>query len=417
MRKLISSSIAISLLFFTVGCRSTSDSSNQIEITLSGWQSNPNEGKLLDRLIRKFEANNPTIKVKREVINSQYMDVIRTRLIGEVAPDVFYLEAFEAPTLMKYGVLEPLNSYIEPGFKLNDFEPSLLNAFKREGQVYGIPKDFSTLALFYDSTALNQAGIAQPPKTWDELRKAAKKLTIDKNKDGKIDQYGMGIVPELPRQVFMIKAFGGKLVDQNNNAAFANQKGLEGLQLVIDQYRRDRSAAQASDVGANSNSEAFGQGRVAMTIDGAWAIPYLKETFPHLKFQTAEIPRVNNRKGTMIYTVAYVMNRQSKQKAASWKLIEFLTSESGMKSWANQGVALPSRRSVLAELKYDRNPIYAPFVAGAKYGTLWQAGETLPTIVTSFDNQFVSAMLGQQSLSEAMKRSQNTANREIYLSN
>jgi multiple sugar transport system substrate-binding protein len=88
-----------------------------------------------------------------------------------------------------------------------------------------------------------------------------------------------------------------------------------------------------------------------------------------------------------------------------------------MKAWANQGVALPSRRSVLARLKYDRNPIYAPLVTGAKYGTIWQAGETLPTIMTNFDNQFVSAMLGQQPLTDAMKRAQETANREIYLSN
>ncbi|MBD1846445.1 ABC transporter substrate-binding protein [Cyanobacteria bacterium FACHB-63] len=415
MRKLISSSIAISLLFFTVGCRSDSNL-KPIEITLSGWQSNPNEGKLLDQVIREFEVKNPNIKVKREVVNSQYMDVIRTRLIGEVAPDVFYLEAFEAPALIKSGVLEPLDSYIKPEFKLNDFEPNLLNAFKQNNNVYGIPKDFSTLALLYNQTALKSAGIAQPPKTWDELRQAAKKLTIDKNKDGKIDQYGMGIVSELPRQTFMIKAFGGKLVDQTDYATFDSPEGLQGLQLVIDQYRRDRTAAQATDVGANSNSEAFGQGRVAMTLDGNWAIPYLKETFPKLKFQTAEVPRINDRQGTMIYTVAYVMNRQSKQKAAAWKLIEFLTSESGMKAWAKQGVTLPSRRSVLAGMKYDRNPIYSPFVAGAKYGTLWQAGETLPTIVTSFDNQFVSAMLGQQPLPEAMKRAQNTANREIYLS-
>ncbi|MER3433178.1 MAG: ABC transporter substrate-binding protein [Leptolyngbya sp. ERB_1_1] len=416
MRKLLSRSVAIGLLFFTVGCRSSSNSTHQVEITLSGWQSNPNEGKLLDKVIREFEEKNPTIKVKREVINSQYMDVIRTRLIGEVAPDVFYLEAFEAPTLIKSGVLEPLNSYIKPEFKLNDFEPNLINAFKQNGNVYGIPKDFSTLALFYNSTALKNAGITQPPKTWDELRKVAKKLTIDKNKDGKIDQYGMGVVPELPRQTFMIKAFGGKLVDQNNYAAFANPDGLEGLQLVVDQYRRDRTAAQASDVGANSNSEAFGQGRVAMTLDGAWAIPYLRETFPKLKFQTAEVPKINDRQGTMLYTVAYVMNQRSTQKEAAWKLIQFLTNESGMKTWANQGVALPSRRSVLAGMKYDRNPLYSPFVAGAKYGTIWQAGETLPTIMTSFNNQFVSALLGQQPLLDAMKRAQETANREIYLS-
>lgn len=414
MKKLLSGLTAISLLFFT-SCRP--NPSNKIELTLSGWQSSPSEGRLLNQLIQKFETQNPNIDVKFEVINSQYMDVIRTRLIGNVAPDVFYLDAFEAPLLMKSGVLEPLNPYIKPDFKLNDFEPRLLNAFKQGEAIYGIPKDFSTLALFYNKAAFQQAGLTRPPQTWSELRQYAKKLTIDKNKDGKIDQFGMGILPELPRQAFMIKAFGGQLVNQDNYATFATPEGLRGLQLVIDQYRNDRSAAQPSDVGASSNTDAFGQGSVAMAIDGAWAVPHLKATFPNIPVSIAELPTINNRKGTMAYTVAYVINRESKHKDAAWKLIQFLTSEDGMKTWAKQGVALPSRRSVLAALRYDKNPIYAPFVAGAKYATIWQAGETLPTILTHFDNQFISAMLGQQSLSDAMKRAQETSNREIYLSN
>lgn len=412
MKKRLLSAIG---LLWLMGCQSHSP--EKIELTLSGWQSSPTEGRLLTELIKKFEAKHPNIDVKFEVINSQYMDVIRTRLIGDVAPDVFYLEAAEAPLLMQFGVLEPLNSYIKSDFKLNDFEPKLLNAFKQDKKIYGIPKDFSTLSLFYNVNALKQAGLSRPPRTWDELRQYAKKLTIDKNKDGKIDQFGMAITPELPRQVFMMKAFGGKLVDQHDYATFAMPKSLQGLQLVVDQYRRDRSAIQPSDVGANSNTEAFGQGKVAMTLDGAWAIPYLKETFPKTQFATAEVPTIAGRPGTMAYTVGYVINRQSKHKDAAWKLIQFLTSESGMKSWANQGVALPSRRSVLSQLRYDRNPLYSPFVSGAKYATIWQAGETLPTILTNFDNQFVSAILGQQTLTDAMKRAQDASNREIYLSN
>lgn len=417
MKKRCSGLIFSLLLVLPSACRLQSDKPETIEITLSGWQSNPNESKLLAKVISEFEAKHPNIRVKREVINSQYMDVMRTRLIGDVAPDVFYLEALEAPTLMQSGVLEPLNQYIKPNFNLNDFEPNLLNAFKQNGKLYGIPKDFSTLALFYNQTAFKAANLKEPPKTWAQLNEYAKRLTLDRNQDGKIDQYGIGIAPELPRQAFMIRAFGGQLVDQNQNAAFASPNGIRGLQLVIEQYRRDRTAAQPSDVGANSNSEAFGQGKVAMALEGAWAIPYLKETFPKVKFATAEVPTIAGKKGTMAFTVGYVMNRQSKHKPEAWKLIEFLTSKQGMKTWATQGLALPSRRSVAAELKYDRNPLYAPLVAGAKYATIWQGGETLPTIMTSFDNQFISALLGQQPLPEAMKRAEETANREIYLSN
>ena len=100
-----------------------------ITITLSGWQSNPNESQLLRQVLNKFESQHPTIKVKHEVINDQYMDVIKTRLIGDAAPDVFYLDAFQAPLLMNHGVLEPLNYYINEEFDLADFQPNLIKAF------------------------------------------------------------------------------------------------------------------------------------------------------------------------------------------------------------------------------------------------------------------------------------------------
>ena len=416
MKKLLSSLAFSALLLLTTACRSRDQNAEgTIEITLSGWQSSPIESQLLEKVIDQFEAKYPNIKVKHEVVNSQYMDVIKTRLIGDVAPDVFYLDAFEAPLLMKYEVLEPLNSYIKPEFNVSDFEPTLINAFKRDGKIYGIPKDFSTLALFYNQTAFANANL-QPPKTWSELVESSKKLTISKP-DGKASRYGFGITPELPRQQFIIQAFGGKLVDRNNYAAFATPESLRGLELIIEQYRRDRSSAQPSDVGASSGDDMLGQGKVAMLLSGAWSIPYFKETFPDLKFATAEVPTINGRKGTMAYTVAYVMNRKSTHKEAAWKLIEYLTSEATMKTSGNQGFALPSRRSVLAGLTYDRNSLYAPLAAGANYATIWQAGETLPTILTNFDNQFISALIGQQSLKDAMQKAQDTANREIYLSN
>lgn len=404
------------LLFVIItltSCTFARGNNSDITITLSGWQSSPNESQLLRRVLRDFEAEYPDIKVKYEVINQQYMDVIKTRLIGDTAPDVFYLDAFEAPLLMQNNVLEPLNSYINYEFDLTDFIPALLNAFKNQEKIYGLPKDFSTLAIFYNQQAFKAAKLIKPPTTWTELREDSQQLTRDWNSDRRIDQYGLGIIPELSRQSFLIKTFGGTLIDQNGYATFATPEGLKGLQLVVDLYRKYRTAAQPSDVGASTGSEMFGQGKAAMVIEGSWAIPYLKETFPKLKFATAELPTIAGKKGTMAYTVAYVMNKRTKHKDAAWKLIAYLTSKKGMKAWANQGLVLPSRQSVIAELGYDQNPLYAPFVAGADYATIWQAGETLPTVLMHFNNQFISALIGEQSLNEAMQRAQVSANQEI----
>jgi len=382
-----------------------------VTVRLSGWSADPSEKQLLQKVIHNFEATHNQIKVKYEAIADQYMDVIKTRLIGSTAPDVFYLDSFEAPALMKYGVLEPLDAYLTPA-TIADFEPRLLKAFEYNGKIYGLPKDFSTLALFYNEKAFAAAGLSVPPQTWEQLRIYSRQLTSLSNHDGTIDQFGFGLTPELARQMFMLQAFGGELINAEGRATFATPQSLQGLQLVVDQYRQDKSTVQPTDVGTNSGTEMFGQGKVAMVIEGGWAIPYFKSTFPDLKYATAEVPTVNDKKGTMAYTVAYVMNKQSKHKQAAGELIAYLTGEEGMKVWTSGGSALPTRQSVTT-LSYNRHPLYAPFIAGTKYATIWQAGENLPTISTNFNNQLISALLGEQPLSTAMQLAQTTANQEI----
>ena len=382
-------------------------SSPPITVKLSGWIGNPLEQKLLKQVIQDFERQHPQIKVKYEAIADQYMDVIKTRLVGEAAPDVFYLDALEAPFLMGQNVLEPLDSYINPKFDLTDIEPNLLKNFKYQNHIYGLPKDYSTLALFYNKQAFTNVGLTSPPTTWEQLRTYSKQLT------GKLNKYGFGEVPELARQAYKITAFGGEIVDKKDYATFANYPGLQGLQLVINQYQKDRSSAQKSDVGTNSGSEMFGQNKVAMVIEGNWAIPYLQETFPKLKFATAEIPKINHQKATMVFTVAYVMNKQAPHKAEAWELISYLTGKEGMKKWTGTGFALPARKSVAQQLGYDQDPLRAPLVAGVDYATPWQLGKYPATIINNFDNQFISVLLGQQPLKQAMLKAQNTANQQI----
>ncbi|ANB60921.1 ABC transporter substrate-binding protein [Anoxybacteroides amylolyticum] len=378
----------------------------KVEVTLAGWGGNPTEQKLLQQTLDEFQNKYPNIKVKYEVISDQYMDVIKTRLVGGEGPDVFYLDAFEAPALIKTGALEPLDKYVTDDFDINDFEKPLLDAFKGEdGKIYGFPKDYSTLALFYNKKMFQEAGV-EVPKTWDELREVAKKLTKG------TQVYGFGVAPELARLYYIAESKGGKVVT-DNKASFADPKVVEALQPIVDMHLKDKSAAQPSEVGANWGGEMFGQGKAAMVIEGNWAIPFLKDTFPNLEYGTAEIPTINGKKATMAYTVAYVMNKNSQKKEAAWKLLSFLTGKEGMKIWTSKGLALPTRKSVAAELGFDKDPLRGPIVAGASYATVWQNGTNLPIITNNFNNQFVSAFLGQRPLADALKEAQETANKEI----
>ncbi|PSF32094.1 ABC transporter substrate-binding protein [Aphanothece hegewaldii CCALA 016] len=409
--KLIAIALLVAVLISCQNFLSHSSKNQPVTIKISGW-GDPIERRLLQEVIQNFETTHPNIKVKYEVISEQYMDVIQARLIGNAAPDVFYLDAIQAPFLMDKNVLEPLESYITPAFNLADFEENFLSPFKYDTHIYGLPKDYSTLALFYNKKALADVGLNQPPQTWDELLTYSQRLTVDRNGNGRIDQYGLGVTPELARLAYIIKAFGGLVVNQSGYATFASDESLAGLRLVVDQYQ-ERTSVRASDVGAKSGGEMLGRGKVAMVIEGSWVIPFLHENFPQMEFATAEVPRINDRSGTMMLTVAYVMNRESKHKQAAWELISYLTSSEGMAKWASSGLVLPTRRTVALELGYDRDPLRIPLIAGVKYATTWQIGQHPALVMNNFNNQFFSALLGEQPLTQAMKRAENEANEQI----
>jgi len=67
-----------------------------------------------------------------------------------------------------------------------------------------------------------------------------------KNGDSKIEQYGFGVLPELDNTIIN-ESLGGELINPNGKAIFASRESLKGLQLIIDQYRKDKSSAQPSD--------------------------------------------------------------------------------------------------------------------------------------------------------------------------
>ncbi|PFA63180.1 ABC transporter substrate-binding protein [Bacillus sp. AFS015802] len=383
---------------------SSNGGDEKVEITLAGWGGNPSEQKLLTQTIADFEEKHPNIDVKHEVISEQYMDVLKTRLIGGEGPDVFYLDALEAPALIDTGVVEPLDDYVTEDFDVEDFEKPMLEAFKVDGKTYGFPKDYSTLALFYNKKMFEEAGV-EVPKTWDELREVSKALT----KDG---VYGFGVAPELARLYHIAQSTGGEVV-KDDQANFASDKVVNALQPIIDQHNKDKTSAQASEVGANWGGEMFGQGKAAMVIEGNWAIPFLADTFPDVEYGTAELPTINGEKGTMAYTVGYVMNAASEKKEASWELISYLTGKEGMETWTSKGFALPTRKSVAEKLGYDKDELRGALVAGAPYATVWAEGKNLPIIMNNFNNQFIAAFLGDRPLDEALKEAEKQANSEI----
>jgi multiple sugar transport system substrate-binding protein len=355
--------VAIFLFLWLAGCRQADTES----VRITGWLASPVEERLMGVLVREFEAQHPDIPVHYEPITANYMDKLLLMLGTRTAPDVFMLEAFWVPTLAGYDLLQPLNGIIPD---TSDFEPLLLDALCADGRLYGLPKDWSTLVLYYHPEMLAEARLAGPPRTWDEFAAAAARLTRDTNGDGRIDRYGYVHTEALEYSLPFVWQNGGEFVDAEGRAAFADPGFVEAL-AFLQQLKARGIAVLPTDVGAAWNMDAFGRGRAAMAISGLWAVNFLRETFPEMPFRVAPLP-AGRQSATVVFVVGYAMSRHARHPERALQLLRFLTSPEGGRLWAEAGVGLPPRRSMTLTPDFRRDVIRRVFAESLAQARPWR---------------------------------------------
>lgn len=73
--------------------------------------------------------------------------------------------------------------------------PKVLRLFNQEGRLKALPVTFSTVFMTYNPEIFDDHNIPKPSRNWtiEEFLDAARKLTIDTNGDGILDQYGFAL--------------------------------------------------------------------------------------------------------------------------------------------------------------------------------------------------------------------------------
>lgn len=379
------------------------------EITVGTWKGTDAEVKAFDELLAAF-TEETGIKVKKKVYND-YQTQLQTDLVGGTAPDVFYVDAFLAPELSKQGVLEPLDQYIEQAEKdLGDFYEPAINAFKSDDQLFGLPKDYSTLGLYYNKKLIEDAGFTADdiPTEMGQLPEFLGELQ---------EKLPSGVTPaittsELARHMFVLQSGGTDIVDENGMAVLSQQDQIKALQPLVDAYQ-DKLVQRPADLGQGWAGDSFGAEKAAIMIEGNWAISHIEQNFPNVEMGTKEVPTIDGNSGSMMFTVSYSLNSDSEEKAAGWEFINYATSKDGMKIWSEGAGVLPSLKSIAEELNLQDDELKAPFVAAGAYATPWQKGDSLSIVAREYNNLLPAALKGDMTLEEAMKKAEETANKDI----
>ena len=370
-------------------------------VTLSGWASSPTETKLLKQVLRGFSKTFPQIKVEYAPVSGDYPAAMLARFAARTPPDVFYVDSNVIPDWIKQGVLEPLDPFIsKQKFPVSPFFPSLVQAFKGpDGKVYGLPKDWSPLAMETNDRLLAAAKV-KAPTTQKQLTAAAQKLRKTMPSGGR----PICLSPSWDRLLAFVYQNGGSFVDVKKKKMTVNTPVVTSTVAWYVNLIQSGLAGTPSQLGVDWCGEALGKEKAAIIFEGNWLVPYMGDTFPGVKFTINRMISGNKGHGNLAFTVSYSMSRDSKNKDAAWQLLRYLVSKPGMKTWTSKGLALPSRSDVAPVAGRQ------PFIADASAAHAWQFAPGFAKVIDIANNELTAVIDGKQTADKALQKIASAGN-------
>lgn len=393
----------------------------QVTITYSDWQLAQDVwGRSLRDAIAEFEKENPGIKVKPEPVPLAQRDVKFTTAIraGE-GPDVFALDANPVRQYIAEGWVRDLTPFVqkEGGDKFtSDFYPNTLVPVTVDGKIYGIPMNTVAMGLVYNSKLFEEAGIAAPPKTWDEFRAVSKKLTRASTAGGPVDRWAFTVVMAPAgfdlRVSSIIRGFGGDFLTPDwKHSALDTPQVKAAFNYILDLIQVDKTIPPGvTQVDANGARRMLANRQVAMKIGTTWSFAEVSAMNPQLDgwnvLKIAPMPRQPGA-GKAVYTTLYqksiFINQNSKNPDAAWKLVKFLTEGPRMQRWFDDNNMLSSRRSVNeGYAKIKSSPSAALVAAEIQNGAFLPLIPQWPQVLDAFRQNLQAAASGSKTRDQAL---------------
>jgi ABC-type glycerol-3-phosphate transport system substrate-binding protein len=132
----------------------------------------------LNLQISQFEAKYPWITAESEEYNWT-APTFTAALAAGTLPDVFTIPFTDGKGLIEQHQIVNIDERVRALDYADEFNPNVLvNAQDADGLIYAVPTQAYGMSLTYNRTLFQQAGLDpnNPPKTWDEVRTAAKQI-------------------------------------------------------------------------------------------------------------------------------------------------------------------------------------------------------------------------------------------------
>lgn len=252
------------------------------------------------------------------------------------------------------GAIVPLDGFVDaPGGGLKpeekaDFFDAILDTNRYSefgGKMYSFPFAKSVLMMFYNRNVLEEAGIAEPPKTWDEFLAQCRQI---KSKTGK---YAYAAVADCSTLSGIIYSMGGSIID-GRTTRYDAPETVRAFELFETLFKED--LAYAVTYGTFDDNVALANDRIAFTLRTSASFSAIAQyrNGDTTRWGAAPLPQADPaHPATVLFGPnVCIFSVTPQQQQMAWDFIKYFTSEENSVRWALKTGYVPLRKSG------ERNP-------------------------------------------------------------
>lgn len=379
-----------------------SNSPTQTEVTWYVRLSETEQDWEVRTIIPDFEKKNPNIRINLVIVPPNDFDTrMQTMIAAGTPPDIWsHWGPSGFQDYVKRGLVADLTPFIQKDrFDLSDFQPEILDIYKVDGKIMGLPMISTGSFIFYNKNLFDKAGIAYPTTnwddrswTWDRFLQVCGALTSVTG-DPATDVYGCNL-NLWPDDAYAWLWGQDIFPDSAYQTGFADQSFLDDPRVIAAfQARHDilwnlkTIPTLAAADAMNTNGDLFKNQKIAMNLTGGWGW-WDYADIKDFNWGVAALPYGADGRRDVIFTDPWMMSAKTAHPNEAWTFLKYLTAAAQQESWMNFTGAPPVRKS-LAEKWYRQFPGMTPDkVKEVHLGALQYGRESPHHLLVKYDQLF-----------------------------
>jgi multiple sugar transport system substrate-binding protein len=334
------------------------------QISFMGW-GNPGEDEGVRNAIAEFEKETPNIKVEWLHTPEQYAEKFLALVAAGTPPDTAFIGSDNYRTYIKDKLLLDITDFIEAdpliGAENYFIEPQETDRCTQDGRWYGIGSCWVAPHIYYNADTFDKAGVEPPSMdpdqawTWDQFIEAGRALTVDVNGNhpgdasfdsNNVETWGVDWPTWWIPLHSAILSNGGDWIDPDTQLLILDKpEATEAVQAIADLSLVHQIAPMAAAFASlgMTNTQMLESGKLAMAIDGSWALDWMKQMKAPLG--TGVLPKIKEPATTMQAHLHSAL-ASTKSPDAAWQWVRFLSTPFYQLQFCRTGLWLPSQTAL-----------------------------------------------------------------------